>query len=345
MNGSPYIVSANNSVRITMFKVLVALLPGIFTHAWFFGAGILVSLIVCTLLAVLFEGLSLTMRGYPLKPFLGDGSVIVTAWLFALSVPTLAPIWLYAVGLLFAVIVAKHLYGGLGQNPFNPAMVGYAVLIVSFPVYMTQWAAPLQLAVHTPTLAEAFDLVFAGGGSISADAYTLATPLDTLKTLGRAGQSASEIFTQPIFGLLGGKGGEWVAMAYALGGMLLLANRVMTWHVPLAFLLSVALSAEIVGLVDPSPHGGALFHLFSGGVMLGAFFIATDPVSGCGTPLGKLIFAGVAGFLTVMIRDYGGYPDGVAFSVLLMNVAAPFIDAYTQPRVFGHARRGERRRT
>jgi electron transport complex protein RnfD len=343
MNGSPYVVSANNSVRVTMFKVLTALLPGILTHAWFFGAGILVSLIVCTVIALTFESLALAMRGYPLKPFLGDGSVIVTAWLFALSVPTLAPIWLYATGLLFAVIIAKHLYGGLGQNPFNPAMIGYAVLIVSFPVYMTQWAAPSQLAVLSPSLGEAFDLVFTGGGLISADAYTLATPLDTLKTLSRAGQGASEIFHQPIFGLLGGKGGEWVAMAYALGGLLLLGNRVMTWHVPVAFLLSVALSAELVRLFDPSQHGGALFHLFSGGVMLGAFFIATDPVSGCGTPLGKLIFAGVAGFLTVMIRNYGGYPDGVAFSVLLMNVAAPFLDAYTQPRVFGHAR-GERRR-
>jgi electron transport complex protein RnfD len=236
------------------------------------------------------------------------------------------------------VLVAKHLYGGLGQNPFNPAMVGYAVLIVSFPVYMTQWAAPVSLAAHAPNLAEAFDLVFSGCGAISADAYTLATPLDTLKTLGRAGQSAAEIFNQPIFGLVGGQGGEWVALAYALGGALLLANRLVTWQVPVAFLLTVALSAEIVQMLDPGQHGGALFHLLSGGVMLGAFFIATDPVSGCGTPLGKLIFAGVAGFLTVMIRDYGGYPDGVAFSVLLMNVAAPFIDVYTQPRVFGHAR-------
>lgn len=336
MNGSPYTLSVNNSVRITMFKVLAALIPGIAAHAWFFGPGIWVSLIVCTLIALFFESLALVMRGYPLKPFLGDGSVIVTAWLFALSVPTLAPIWLYAVGLLFAVMVAKHLYGGLGQNPFNPAMIGYAVLIVSFPTYMTQWPAPISLATHVPNLAEAVDMVFAGQGVISVDAYTLATPLDTLKALSLAGQSEADIFTQPIFGMLAGQGGEWVAIAYLLGGSLLLANRVMTWHVPVAFLLSVALSATLVQMIDPSRHGGALFHLFSGGVMLGAFFIATDPVSGSGTPLGKLIFAGIAGFLVVMIRNYGGYPDGVAFSILLMNVAAPFIDLYTQPRVFGH---------
>lgn len=339
MNGSPYIAAAQNSVRLTMLKVLAALIPGIIAHAWFFGPGIWVSLLVCTFFAVVFESLALVMRGYPLRPFLGDGSVIVTAWLFALSVPTLAPIWLYMVGLLFAVLVAKHLYGGLGQNPFNPAMVGYAVLIVSFPVYMTQWPAPLQLAVHSPNLAEAFDLVFAGQGAISVDAYTLATPLDTLKTLSLAGQPASDIFAQPVFGLFAGKGSEWVALAYLLGGALLLANRVITWHVPFAFLASVASTAAVLQYIDPGHQAGPLFHLFSGGVMLGAFFIATDPVSGCGTPLGKLIFAGIAGFLVVMIRSYGGYPDGVAFSILLMNVAAPLLDLYTQPKVFGHSRK------
>jgi Na+-translocating ferredoxin:NAD+ oxidoreductase subunit D len=339
MNGSPYTLTPNNSVSITMFKVLAALIPGVIAHSWFFGPGIWVSLVVCSLIAIFFEGLALVMRGYPLKPFLSDGSVLVTAWLFALSVPTLAPIWLYAVGLLFAVLVAKHLYGGLGQNPFNPAMVGYAVLIVSFPTYMTQWPAPIHLAAHTPSLANAIDMVFAGQGAISVDAYTLATPLDTLKALSLAGHTEASIFAQPIFGNFAGQGSEWVALAYLLGGLLLLANRVMTWHVPLAFLLSVALTATVVQLLDPSRHGDALFHLFSGGVMLGAFFIATDPVSGSGTPLGKLIFAGLAGFLTVMIRSYGGYPDGVAFSILLMNVAAPFIDLYTQPRVFGHSRK------
>ena len=339
MNGSPYVMTGNNSVRLTMLKVLAALLPGVIAHAWFFGPGILVSLIVCSVIAGLFESLALIMRGYPLKPFLGDGSVIVTAWLFALSVPTLAPIWLYAVGLLFAVLVAKHLYGGLGQNPFNPAMVGYAVLIVSFPIYMTQWPAPIQLAVHSPSLADAFDLVFAGQSAISVDAYTLATPLDTLKTLSLAGHPASEVLSQPVFGLLAGKGGEWVAMAYLLGGLLLMSNRIISWHVPLAFLVSVALTATLLEYIDSTRHAGALFHLFSGGVMLGAFFIATDPVSGCSTPLGKLIFAGVAGFIVVMIRSFGGYPDGVAFSILLMNVAAPFIDLYTQPRVFGHSRK------
>lgn len=336
MIGSPYILSANNSVRLTMTKVMAALLPGTLAHAWLFGPGIWVSLLLCGLLAIGFETLALLWRGYPLKPFLSDGSVLLTAWLFALSVPTLAPLWLYAIGLLFAVLVAKHLYGGLGQNPFNPAMVGYAVLIISFPTYMTQWPAPIQLANHAPGLSEAFNLVL-GGGGITPDAYTTATPLDTLKTLTRAGKDIHSAYAQPIFGWIGGKGGETVAMLYLLGGLGLMASRVITWHIPAAFLTAVVLTAGGLHLLDPARHAGPLFHLFSGGVMLGAFFIATDPVSACTTPRGKLIFAGLAGFITVVIRVFGGFPDGVAFSVLIMNVAAPLIDAYTQPRVYGHA--------
>jgi electron transport complex protein RnfD len=267
--------------------------------------------------------------------------VLVTAWLLALCLPTLAPWWLYLVGMIFAVVVAKHLYGGLGQNLFNPAMVGYAALIVSFPVYMTQWAAPLGMALHDISLGEAFDLVFAGQGAISVDAYTAATALDTWKTQVRLGKPAEDILALPAFGWGGAQGQEFVALAYLFGGLLLLANRLITWHIPAAFLGSVALTAWGLHLLNPGQHAGPLFHLLSGGVMLGAFFIATDPVSAATTPRGKLLYAGLAGFITVLIRGFGGYPDGVAFSILLMNVAAPFIDTYTQPRVFGH-RTGEK---
>ncbi len=335
MTGSPHITAAHVSVRSVMFKVLAALIPGILAHAWFFGPGIWVSLLVCTLFAYLIEALVLAMRNLPLKPFLGDGSVLVTAWLLALSLPTLAPWWLYAVGILFAVLVAKHLYGGLGQNLFNPAMVGYAALIVSFPVYMTQWPAPVDQAGHTPDLLEAFDLVFTGQGAVSPDAYTTATPLDALRTQVRAGGDAATILQQPVFGYLGARGQEMVALMYLLGGLLLLANRVITWHIPVAYLAAVALTATVLYLMDASRHVGPLFHLLAGGTMLGAFFILTDPVSGSATPRGKLIYAGLAGFITVIIRAFGGYPDGVAFAVLLMNMAVPFIDAHTQPRVFG----------
>lgn len=337
--GSPYIVAADNSVRRVMGKVLAALIPGILAHAWFFGPDIWVSLLVCSVFAIGIEALVLLMRNYALRPFLTDGSVLVTAWLLALSMPTLAPWWLYALGTLFAVLVAKHLYGGLGQNLFNPAMVGYAVLIVSFPTYMTQWPAPVELADHVPSLPEAFDLVFAGAGAVSPDAYTSATPLDVLRTQVRSGANVDHTLQQPIFGHLGGKGGEWVALTYLLGGLLLLGGRVITWHIPVAFLGGIALTAGALHLLDAGRHAGPLFHLMSGGAMLGAFFIATDPVTASSTPRGKLIYAGLAGFLTVMIRAFGGYPDAVAFSVLIMNMAVPFIDAYTQPRVFGQSGR------
>jgi H+/Na+-translocating ferredoxin:NAD+ oxidoreductase subunit D len=335
MIGSPQIVAGNNSVRLVMGKVLAALVPGVIAHAWFFGPGIWVSLILCSVFALAFEALALLMRGYPLGTFLTDGSVLVTAWLLALSLPTLAPWWIYGVGAFFAVVVAKHLYGGLGQNLFNPAMVGYAVLIISFPVYMTQWVAPMEMATYTPDLAQSFDIVFAGQGAVSPDAYTAATPLDTLRTMVRSGGSVTGAMAQPVIGFLGGKGGEFVALMYLLGGLLLYWGRLVTWHIPMAFLAGIALTAEGLHLAAPESHAGALFHLMTGGAMLGAFFIATDPVSASTTPRGKLIYAGLAGFLTVVIRNFGGYPDGVAFSILLMNVAVPFIDAYTQPRVFG----------
>jgi electron transport complex protein RnfD len=338
MIGSPYIARENNSVRLTMLKVLTALIPGAFAHAWFFGPGIWVSLLLCSVFAIAFEALALLMRNYPLKTFLGDGSALVTAWLLALTVPTLAPWWLYAVGMLFAILVAKHLYGGIGQNPFNPAMVAYAVLIISFPMQMTLWPGPVGLVAHTPTLAEAFDIVLAGAGAISPDAYTSASPLDALRTQLRAGKTLGEAMPVQHLGYDSGFDGEIVALMFMLGGLGLLINRQITWHVPVAFLAGVVITAGGLQLFDPSRHIGPGFHLLSGGVMLGAFFIATDPVSGCTTPLGKLIFAGLAGFLTILIRTFGGFPDGVAFAILLMNVAAPFIDAYTQPRVFGHAR-------
>jgi electron transport complex protein RnfD len=340
MIGSPYVARENNSVRLTMLKVLTALIPGAFAHAWFFGPGIWVSLLVCSLFALAFEALALVMRQYPLKPFLTDGSALVSAWLVALTVPTLAPWWLYAVGMLFAILVAKHLYGGLGQNPFNPAMVAYAVLIISFPMTMTQWPGPVGLVAHTPDLAEAFDIVFSGAGAISPDAYTSASPLDALRTQLRAGKSLGEAMPTYHLGYDAGFDGEMVALMFLLGGLVLLINRQITWHVPVAFLAGVVLTAGGLQLMDPARHIGPVFHFLSGGVMLGAFFIATDPVSGCSTPLGKLIFAGLAGFLTIIIRTYGGFPDGVAFAILLMNVAAPFIDAYTQPRVFGHQKGG-----
>jgi electron transport complex protein RnfD len=329
---APYIAE-RASVTQVMAWVLIALLPGIVTYVWVFGPGILVTLAIATVTALAGEAAMLKARGYPAKPFLTDLSAVVTAWLLALSLPSLAPWWLVVTGTLFAIVVAKHLYGGLGQNVFNPAMVGYAVLIISFPAQMTHWAAPLQLAHAHLDLAQSAAVIF--GLDRLPDGTTMATPLDTLRTGLLQQHTVDEIMAQPIFGRFGGTGFEWLAFAFWIGGLILWARRIISWHVPMAFLAGLWLTAGILHFYDTGRYGAPWFHFFAPSVALGAFFIATDPVSGATTPLGKLLFGLGAGFLTMMIRTWGGYPDGVAFAILLMNVAAPLIDAYTQPRVYG----------
>jgi electron transport complex protein RnfD len=332
---APFILD-RTSVTQVMAWVLAALLPAIAAYVWLFGPGILVTLSLATVTALAAEAAMLKARGYPAMPFLTDLSAVVTAWLLALSLPSLAPWWLIVTGTLFAIVVAKHLYGGLGQNIFNPAMVGYAVLIVSFPVQMTQWAGPLELTSTPLTLAQSAAVIFGGDvPKTTLDAVTKATPLDSLRTGLLQQHTVDEIMTQPIFGYYGGTGFEWLAAALLLGGLVLWALRIISWHVPLAFLAGVWLTAGFLHFFDAGRFGAPWFHLFAPSVMLGAFFIATDPVTGATTPLGKLIFGLGAGFLTIAIRTWGGFPDGVAFAILLMNLCAPLIDQYTQPLVYG----------
>lgn len=334
---SPFILD-RSSVTQVMAWVLAALLPGIATYVWLFGPGILVTLSLATVTALAAEAAMLKARGYAVKPFLADLSAIVTAWLLALSLPSLAPWWLIVTGTLFAIVVAKHLYGGLGQNIFNPAMVGYAVLIVSFPVQMTHWAGPNELTSVHLTLAQSATVIF--GGDVpraTLDAVTMATPLDALRTGLLQQLTVDEVMTHPIFGHYGGVGFEWLAGAFLLGGLLLWALRIISWQVPLAFLAGIWLTAGFLNFFDAGRFGPPWFHLFAPSVMLGAFFIATDPVSGATTPRGKLVFGLGAGFLTMAIRTWGGFPDGVAFAILLMNLCVPLIDQYTQPRIYGGA--------
>jgi electron transport complex protein RnfD len=332
---SPFITHAS-SVREIMFKVLLALVPGIALYAWYFGPAILVSLTLASLTALATEAVMLKLRRRSLAP-LGDNSALLTAWLLALSIPPLAPWWLVVVGTMFAISISKHLYGGLGNNPFNPAMVGYAVLIISFPVYMTHWISPHGLGQLELSFIDQLQFIFGGQlpASVTLDAVSMATPLDTLKTQLHAGHAITDILQMPIYGYLAGHGSEMVALAYVAGGIYLLANRIISWHLPAAFLLTLFATAGAFHLADPSHYVPPLFHWFSGAAMLGAFFIITDPVTSPTTIRGKLIFAAGAGFLTYIIRVFGGFPDGVAFATLLMNICVPLIDAYTQPKVFG----------
>ncbi|GAB4182273.1 MAG: electron transport complex subunit RsxD [Rhodocyclaceae bacterium] len=332
MYGSPHVTDAP-SVRTLMLKVLAGLVPGIVGYVWFFGAGILASIAIASAAALAGEAAILRARGKPLALFLGDGSALVTAWLIALAFPPISPWWLTAAASLFAIVLVKHLYGGLGQNPFNPAMAAFCAMIVAFPALMSQWPAP--------GLSFATQLGLILGADRSVDAVTAATALDALRTglreAGPAGSVAELLASRPAFGAFGGRGWEWIAAGYALGGLWLLQQRVFTWHVPLAFLAAFALVSGGFHLWDPAHHASALFHLASGGTMLAAFFIATDPVTGSTTPRGKIIYGAGIACIAWLIRAFGAFPDGIAFAVLLMNICVPLIDRYTQPPVFGHA--------
>lgn len=336
MWSSPFI-STSSSVSQIMLRVLLALIPAIAVYVWYFGPAILVSITLASVTALATEAAMLKLRNRPLKPFLTDHSALITAWLLALSIPALAPWWLVVVGTAFGIAVAKHLYGGLGNNPFNPAMVGFAVLIVSFPAHMTHWITPHGLDGVVLTFAQQLDYIFRGilPAGLTLDAVTSATPLDTLKTQLHLGVAVSEIRELPIYGHLAGKGTEMVAVAYALGGLYMMYTRVISWHTPVVYLGTLFAVAGIAHLLNPAHHADPMFHLFSGAAMLAAFFIFTDPVGGPTTFKGRLIYAAAAAMLTWLIRSYGSFPDGVAFAALLMNLCVPLIDAWTQPKAFG----------
>ncbi|HRP95453.1 MAG TPA: RnfABCDGE type electron transport complex subunit D [Rhodocyclaceae bacterium] len=328
---SPYIHKPA-SVQRVMLTVLLALTPGIAAYVWQVGAGILVNLTIATVTAVLAEALVLKLRGRPVGTAVADLSAIVTAWLVVLCFPPIVPWWLTMVAVLIAIVAVKHLYGGLGQNPFNPAMVAYCAMIVAYPSLMSQWPPAGGLDFDT-------QLALILGGARDLDAITGATALDAMRTGMRAtGATVDAVLQADAFGQFGGRGWEWLAVGYLAGGLFLLARGVITWHMPLAFLTALAGIAGAFWIASPTQFASPLFHLASGGAMLAAFFIVTDPVTGATTPRGKLLFAAGVGVLAYLIRAFGAFPEGIAFAVLLMNMCVPLIDMKTQPRVFGQGR-------
>jgi Na+-translocating ferredoxin:NAD+ oxidoreductase subunit D len=253
--------------------------------------------------------------------------------------PPFVPFWIPLLGGAVAITLAKQLYGGLGKNLFNPAMVAYVFLIVSFPVEMTQWLPPRMgdIDYRQLSVGQHVNYVFSGRvpEALDVDALTRATPLDLVKDGLRTGRPFAEIRNGSLFGDFGGRGWEWVANFIGLGGLYLLYVGTIRWHIPTSFLVGLLLPATVLYVVDPSGYASPAFHLFSGGSMLGAFFIATEPVSAAGTDRGRLIYGAGIGLLVYALRTWGTYPDGVAFSVLLMNGAVPLINRYTRPRIYG----------
>lgn len=320
--------------------VLATLLPVIAVHMLFFGAGLAVQIMLGAITALGAESLALKLRGKPLAPYLNDGSAVLTAVLLALCLPPLAPWWLIVSGTAFAILLAKHAFGGLGVNPFNPAMVGYAVLLVSFPVPLLQWLPPSGLREIDLTLGQTLTTILTGSlpASLSWDAITSPTPLESLRTGLNLGLTMQEARAAPIFAALGGVGWQWINLAVLAGGACLLALKIIRWHIPVALLGALAVCAGTMYAFDPGSHAGAVFHLTSGASLLGAFFIATDPVTAPSSDRGRLLYGAGIGVLTYVMRTWGGYPDGVAFAVLAMNLAVPLIDRHIIPRIYGRAR-------
>jgi len=339
VHSSPH-TPPQNSVSRMMLTLLLALIPGILVYIYFFGWGVVVNISLAVAVAIFSEALMLGIRHRPLKPYLLDGSAVVTAVLFALALPTLAPWWLTMAGIAFAIVIAKHLYGGLGYNPFNPAMVGYATLLIAFPKEMTAW---LPAGIHEVTFIDNLRYTFLNAlpEGMTYDSLTMATPLDTVKTELAQDRTMEEIPVRysGLFGGVAGRGWEWVNLMFMLGGLILIYMKVINWRIPLAVILGLFLIATLFAIPDPDLRPSPWFHMFGGAAMLGAFFIATDPVTAAATPRGQLIYGFGIGIIIYVIRTWGGYPDGVAFAVLIMNMAVPTLDYYTRPRVFGQGKK------
>ncbi len=353
---SPFIHS-QHSVRRLMLTVQLASIPALLVHLYLFGFGIVIQWLLAIITLLVIEGGILKLRNRPIRPFITDMSAMITATVLVFCIPPGAPWWIIVSGTAFALIFGKHIYGGLGYNPFNPAMLGYAFLLLSFPVQMTQWTPPTEILDYSENFINSWHLIFTGSLPQSTlDMISAATPLSQLQTGLTQGQDVTqslvpitqEAHTHYINGALINdlisttaqffnlNSWAWVNVAFLIGGLWLLAVRAIRWQYPVGFLGSLTLISLIFYTIDPNTYPPVDFMLLSGGTMLAAFFIITDPVTSSTTPKGRFIFACGAGILVYVIRTWGIFPDGITFAILLMNIAVPLIDQYTQPRVYGH---------
>ncbi|GAO37626.1 electron transporter RnfD [Sulfuricella sp. T08] len=343
-NSAPFTHQVS-SVQKIMFTVLLALIPATAFNLYLFGWPAILLFTVTVGACVVVEAGCLILAGQPVKATLNDYSAVLTGWLLAMSLPPWAPWWIGVLGAIFAIALAKHPFGGIGQNVFNPAMVARVALLISFPVAMTVWVMPHPLfSAHAPGLADAIAITF--GGQMP-DAVSAASALGHIKTELSRGIPVSQSLAQApdmmdmMLGYRAGSLGETSAILILAGGLFLMARRIISWHIPLSVMGGVFLMGAIFHAVDPARFAPGTFHLVSGATFLGAFFIATDYVTSPVSKKGQLIFGLGCGVLIWLIRTFAGYPEGVAFAVLLMNALVPIIDQYTRPRAFGRTRKGE----
>lgn len=320
-----------DSVRKNMLKVIIALMPAYCASIYYFGLGALVVSLISIASCVLFEYL---IQKFLLKrePTITDCSAILTGLLLALNVPTNLPWWIMIIGAAVAIGIGKMAFGGLGSNPFNPALVGRVFLLISFPAPMTTWPIPQEFSTHY------------------IDAATGATPLATIKSLAQTkidGDSSATAlngikemiaslpdYLQLLYGNTGGSMGEICAIALIIGGIYLLCTRTITWHIPVSVLLTVTIFTAILHGVNPENYVDPLYHLLTGGLLLGAIFMATDYTTSPMTHCGQIIYGIGIGLITVIIRLWGSYPEGMSFAILIMNAVTPLINNYVRPKPF-----------
>jgi electron transport complex protein RnfD len=306
-------IKATRNTTTVMNTVLLAIAPAALASLWFYGPGVIINLLLCCLTALTCEAGVSVLRGRSATSTFGDHSALVAAILLALSLPPIAPLWLPIIGTAFGIVIGKQLYGGLGQNPFNPAMVGFAALLIAFPLEMSQW--PRAWSDTGLSLTD----ILAGTGNLPWDAISRATVLDAGNTALRAGLSlpASPLWQQPA---------TWISLAWLVGGIYLLRQRIISWHIPAGLLIAITILASVFFIIDAERYASPLIHLLSGACMVGAFFIATDPVSAPAHVTARLVYGLCIGALLYIIRVWGSFPDGLAFAVLLMNLSAPALD-------------------
>lgn len=331
---------------VMMYQVLLALTPATLYGFWLYGWPAFSLWLICLSSALVWEAVFLRLFNKPVKTHLFDGSALVTGWLLALCLPPWAPWWIAVTGTFLAVAMIKQIFGGLGQNVFNPAMAARVMLLIAFPVEMTQWVAPDQQLQQRPEFSASLQHSF--GQQSLLDSYSGATLLDGVKNRLAIDEPLSEIlkgqdytWLDTLTGLHAGSLGESSALLLLLGGLFLLWRGVITWQAPVGLILGLVVPALLLNRMYPEAYPGALFHLLTGGAMLAAWFIVTDPVTAPATASGRFIFGLGCGVLAYLIRTFGNYPEGIAFAVMLMNSAVPVIDRYVRPRIYGRSSKGQ----
>lgn len=320
ISGSPHVHAAQD-VRSIMWGVVISLIPALLVSVYFFGLPALFLTAVAVASCVVFEYL---IQRFLLKQetTIGDGSAVITGILLAFNVPSSLPWWQMVIGSLVAIGIAKLAFGGLGKNPFNPALVGRVFLLISFPVDMTTWPKAQPLALIPDVITGPTALGILKEGLMKGDA---------MEELMRKVPSYQDLFV----GQMGGSLGEISALALLLGGLYMLIRGIITWHIPVSYMLTVCVFTGIMWYLDPTRYADPVFHLLAGGLILGAVYMATDMVTSPMTHKGMLIFGIGCGVLTVLIRLWGAYPEGVSFAILIMNAFTPLINQYIKPVAFG----------